>query len=61
MKISDDKRTGGSRGVGGVGGVYQIQMFQSNGAYIDVYTNCYYQTKENISKQIYYKIKEIIF
>lgn len=40
---------------------YQTQMFSSNGAYIVVYTNCYYQTRDNVSKQIYDRIKEIIF
>jgi D-alanyl-D-alanine carboxypeptidase len=39
---------------------YQTQMFSSNGSYIIVYTNCYYQTKDNFSKLVYDKIKEII-
>ncbi len=40
---------------------YQTQMFTSNGVHIAIYTNCYYQTKDNVSKVIIDKTKEIIF
>ena len=39
---------------------YQTQMFESNGVYIVVYSNCYYQTRENVSKEIFDRTKEIL-
>ncbi|SHL45973.1 D-alanyl-D-alanine carboxypeptidase [Desulfatibacillum alkenivorans DSM 16219] len=39
---------------------YQTQLFAVNGVYFAVYTNCYYQTKNNVSQVIYDKAKEIL-
>ena len=39
---------------------YQTQMFTTRGVPIVVYTNCYYQTKDNVSQVIFEKTKEIL-
>ncbi|MBI9075717.1 MAG: beta-lactamase family protein [Desulfatibacillum sp.] len=39
---------------------YQTQMFTTRGVHIVVYTNCYYQTKDNVSQVIFEKAKEIL-
>ena len=39
---------------------YQTQMFATQGMLCAVYTNCYYQTKANVSQVIFENAKEII-
>ena len=40
---------------------YQTQMFEFKGAYFVIYTNCYYETKANVSEAIFDRAKEILF
>jgi len=39
---------------------YQIQMFVRKGAIIVIYTNCYYETQDNVSWVIYEKTADIL-
>jgi D-alanyl-D-alanine carboxypeptidase len=39
---------------------YQIQMFARNGSFIVIYTNCYYETQDNISQIIFERTTDIL-
>ena len=39
---------------------YQTQMFARNGSFIVIYTNCYYQTQNNISQIIFERATDIL-
>ncbi len=39
---------------------YQIQMFERKGAYIVIYTNCYFETQDNISQIIFDRTGDIL-
>ncbi len=40
---------------------YQTQMFEYQGVYFVIYTNCYYETKDNVSNIIFERAQNIIF
>jgi len=52
---------GGALGHNGTVFGYQTQMFEFSGSYFVIYTNCYYQSKDNVSNVIFNRAKEIFY